>query len=233
VARPVLSPAIQATWHDSALRKALGASADDLLVGARETTFECGEVIYDMARADPPRLVLIAEGLVRVYYTSIQGRQATIRYATPGHTIGLPVMMAPAILAEDRMLAMQALATCHVLEFSAAQFRRAAESDAKNMWPLFSELARSLMDGQRFLSHNVFQPVRARVARHLLDLSVKRSDGLVVSASQQDIADAIGSVREVVSRVVVQLRDDGLIRRNEGVYVILNPTVLHKISEME
>jgi CRP-like cAMP-binding protein len=66
----------------------------------------------------------------------------------------------------------------------------------------------------------VFQPVRARVARHMLDLSHVDAGQTVVNASQQTIADAIGSVREVVSRVIVQLRDHGIIHRADGHYVI-------------
>jgi CRP-like cAMP-binding protein len=128
---------------------------------------------------------------------------------------------------------MQAFSTCRVLELSPTTFRRIAQSDARNMWPLFNELASVLTDAQGVLSQNLFQPVRARVARHMLDLAVSRSGDLVVDASQQDIADAIGSVREVVSRIVVKLRDDGFLRRANGVYVIVNPAALHLISEYE
>jgi len=46
---------------------------------------------------------------------------------------------------------------------------------------------------------------------------------LVVSASHRDIADAIGSVREVVSRAILWLRDEGLIRRSGRVYVLHAP----------
>jgi CRP-like cAMP-binding protein len=61
----------------------------------------------------------------------------------------------------------------------------------------------------------------------MLDLSDKEGNLLVVHASQQDIADAIGSVREVVSRAIISLRDEGIIRRSDGVYVICDPTRLH------
>lgn len=231
--RPHLSPAGKAVWLESALRRALGDNADDALVEARETVFQRGRVIYDMSRSDPSPLFMVMEGLIRVYYMSLQGRQATVRYATSGDAIGLPVVLAPDIVAADRTLAMQALSTCRVLELSPTVFRRVAQSDARNMWPLFNHLAALLTDSQVILSQNIFQPVRARVARHLLDLAIDRGGDLVVTASQQDIADAIGSVREVVSRVVVQLRDEGFLSRKEGVYTIVDPSALHMISESE
>lgn len=212
------------------MRKALGPSADELLTDAREEMFELGEIVYEMK--DAPPLILIATGLVRVYCTSSQGRQATLRYAVPGHVVGLPLVLAPETMAGDKF-AVQALSSCRVLHFSSRTFKRVAQSNVQNMWPLFHELAESLVAGQHLLSQNLFQPIRVRVARHLLDLSEMRGTGLVVAASQQDIADAIGSVREVISRAIVQLRDEGLIRREEGVYVIVDPARLHAVSEQE
>jgi CRP/FNR family transcriptional regulator len=75
--------------------------------------------------------------------------------------------------------------------------------------------------------NNVFLSVRQRVARHLLDLAVQEQPaGLVVHASHQDIADAIGSVREVVSRVIRELRTEGLVTRSGDTIVLPNPAGL-------
>lgn len=228
-----LSSACRSVWLASGLRQALGDNADDALEGAGEATFERGQIIYEMSRADPSPLFIVIEGLIRVYYMSHQGRQATIRYATTGDSIGLPVILAPDIIMVDRTLAMQALSPCRVLELSPPAFRRTAQSDARNMWPLFNALASMMTDSQIILSENVFLPVRARVARHLLDLAADCEGKLVVTASQQDIADAIGSVREVVSRVVAQLRDEGFLRREDGMYTISDPSALHRISQAD
>jgi CRP-like cAMP-binding protein len=161
---------------------------------------------------------------------SAVGRQATIRYAVAGDVIGLPLLLAPSIIGSGSALAVQALTESTLLKLSPQRFRQIVSADARCMWPLFSVLACSMMHGYHLLSHNVFQPVRARVARHMLDLSDKHGNLLVVHASQQDIADAIGSVREVVSRAIISLRDDGIIRRNDGIYVICDPTRLHEAA---
>jgi CRP-like cAMP-binding protein len=71
--------------------------------------------------------------------------------------------------------------------------------------------------------------MRQRVARHLLDLAVRESEGLVVYASHQNIADAIGSVREVVSRVLRELRADGLVDRAGERIILRRPTELHRL----
>lgn len=232
-AHSIANPAAYAVWQGCVLRRALGANADDLLADARDEMFEVGEVVYDAATADCSPFILIVEGLVRVYCTSSQGRQATIRYAKAGDVVGLPFVLAPQMVAENANLAVQALSSCRVLHLSPQTFRRVAESDARNIWHLFGALAEAMVANERLLSQNVFQPIRARVARHMLDLSEKRGNRLVVAASQQDIADAIGSVREVISRVAVQFRDEGLIRREDGVYLIVDCARLVLVSEQE
>jgi biotin operon repressor len=79
--------------------------------------------------------------------------------------------------------------------------------------------------------------VRQRVARHLLDLASARvreqpaSDHLggrelTVQVSQQELADAVGTVREVVVRVLRELRRDGVVRTERDRIVLLEPARL-------
>jgi hypothetical protein len=64
------------------------------------------------------------------------------------------------------------------------------------------------------LSENVFDPVSARIVRHLLYLAASNTDGLALTAriTQRIFADAIGSVREVISRALHKLQDNVLIK---------------------
>jgi len=214
-------------WQRSSFRRALGADADDLLADARVTWLPAGEEIFNMGNRTKPLLALVVSGLARLFATSAQGRQATIRYTAKGDVIGLPLLLAPAAFVSISEMAGQAVTACCFLHLSPARCREIASSDARNMWPLFSELAGSLMNVYSLLAQNLFQPVRARVARHLLDLAERRGELLVVGASQQDLANAIGSVREVVSRVIIDFRRDGMIRREDGVYVICDAERLY------
>jgi CRP/FNR family cyclic AMP-dependent transcriptional regulator len=72
--------------------------------------------------------------------------------------------------------------------------------------------------------------VRQRAALHVLDLaSTQQGPGgaLVARVSQQELADAVGSVREVVARVLGDLRGAGLVTSHpDGVHV-LDPAGLH------
>ncbi len=210
-----LSPVTEQIWLKSSLRSALGGNADAMLREARESHGSAGEVIYETGDGSDPPFAVVTRGLVRIYAMSTVGRQATIRYAVAGDAIGLPLLLAPSIIGSSA-LAVQTLTDCTLLNLSPERFRQIASADARCMYHL--------------LSHNVFQPVRARVARHMLDLSDKHGNLLLVRASQQDIADAIGSVREVVSRAIISLRDEGIIRRGDRAYVICDPTRLHEAA---
>jgi len=207
-------------WQRSGFRMALGPDADDLLADAYVVRVPAGKVIFDIGGRTESLVALVVSGLARLFETSPQGRQATLRYSVKGDIIGLPSLLAPATAESSSAVSVQTITTCCFLHLSPERCREIASSDAKNMWPLFSELAKSLMDVYALLSQNLFQPVRVRVARHLLDLCERRGELLVVCASQQDLANAVGSVREVVARVINDFRRDGMIRREDGVCVI-------------
>jgi CRP/FNR family transcriptional regulator len=71
------------------------------------------------------------------------------------------------------------------------------------------------------------------VARHLLDLAAEHQQqaALVAPVSQQELADAVGTVREVVARVLRDLRVDGLIRPTRHGIAVLDPARLHRRAD--
>jgi CRP/FNR family transcriptional regulator len=81
----------------------------------------------------------------------------------------------------------------------------------------------------------VFGSVRQRVARHLLDIAAEhqRSSMLLAPVSQQELADAVGTVREVVARVLRELRDEGLITTSRQGVALLDPAGLNRVADLE
>jgi CRP/FNR family transcriptional regulator len=80
---------------------------------------------------------------------------------------------------------------------------------------------------------NAFGSVRQRVAAHLLDLASDRQrpgGRLVAHVSQQELADAAGSVREVVARALRDLRVAGIVATAADSVVILDPARLYAES---
>jgi CRP-like cAMP-binding protein len=74
------------------------------------------------------------------------------------------------------------------------------------------------------LSDQAFMSIRQRLVRQLLLLATPGpGQYLVVRAAQQDLADAIGSVREVVTRNLHQLHVEGLIDTRRDEIILLDP----------
>jgi CRP/FNR family transcriptional regulator len=68
------------------------------------------------------------------------------------------------------------------------------------------------------------------VAAALLDLASARQrprGPLVARVSQQELADAVGSVREVVARALRELRLAGLVATGPDSVLIVDPAGLH------
>jgi len=192
-------------------------------------------VLYPETEQVPTaHLVLILDGLVRVYRTSRSGREVTIRYARRGDILGLP-----SVVAQVSPAAAQAVVPTRVVAMSAQVLRSRAQRDSQLAWAMAEEMAGSLFNIQERLAHNVFAPVRSRVARYLLDVATPARPGhvatasYVAAASYEDIAGAIGTVREVVARTLAALRDDGLIRRTEEGIALIDLDGLREAAQAD
>jgi len=81
------------------------------------------------------------------------------------------------------------------------------------------------------LAENTAQPMAARVARHLLEVALPAPDGHVgAQISHQRLADAVGTVREVISRQLRTLRTEGVIDTQPGRVIIVNEKLLEGIA---
>jgi CRP/FNR family transcriptional regulator len=130
---------------------------------------------------------------------------------------------------------MQAVVDAVVLRLSPEVVRRVAAADHQVAEALLHELADRALDYIREIHDGAFTSVRQRVARHLLDLashetraSRQRATILAVPASQRELAEAVGSVREVVVRVLRDLRETGVIATHRDHIEILDPLRLSR-----
>jgi CRP/FNR family transcriptional regulator, cyclic AMP receptor protein len=192
---------------------------ESLIAGGRVVDFRSGGTVY--AEADAERLAVMMHGLLRVYMHAGDGRQVTVRYVRAGDLLGVPAMVAgPA------PVFVQAVTQGTAFFFDIDRVKRTARIDASLAWALAEESAHRLYDVLEELAGNTFASVRQRVARHLLDLamsSLGTSRTLTASVNQQDLANSVGSVREVVARVLAELRAEQLVRTSPGSVEILDP----------
>ncbi len=162
---------------------------------------------------------LVLSGLLRVYLVSDAGRQVTVRYARSGETLGLVHLYA-----RDTGVHTQAVTKVSVWMIQPAQLRALGDRHAEVAAWIARECAMRASDVIEELALLTFGSVRQRVARHLLDLAaLHQHDGALVAAvTQQQLADAAGTVREVVARVLKQLHEAGVTAGTEDGVVILD-----------
>lgn len=202
---------------------------DRLLDGAIELDIPAGQIIYKGQFHDEMVVLsLVVSGLLRVFMKSPEGRQVTIRYVVSGDVVGVP-----AVVAGGGPVDVQAVTACRLVRLIPDRFRALAATNVELSHAVSLYLAHRVFESSRLVAENVFFPVRARLARHLLDLAVRDNGGLVVAASQQDLADAIGSVREVVSRTLRAFREEGLVESARGGIVLPDPARLHLASQRQ
>jgi CRP/FNR family transcriptional regulator len=197
------------------------------LVDAGERTdYPAGSTIY--RPGSYPRVLLVVGGLLRVYMTAPEGRQVTVRYARTCDVLGIAVLVGgPADVG------VQTLAESSLFRIDSRILTAAARRDAEASWALAEELNRRLYETLHQTAINAFGSVRQRVAAHLLDLASaqQRPRGrLVARVSQQELADAVGSVREVVARVLRDFRRERLVATSPDSIDILDPVRLHDQS---
>ena len=197
--------------------------AGSLRAEGERADYPAGTTLY-RAGGDPQAALVVA-GLLRVFLSSAEGRQVTVRYARPGDVLGIAVLVGgPATTS------VQAVEPSGVFRISARTLTAVAQRDPRVCWAIAQELNRHLYEVLDQTAVNAFGSVRQRVAAHLLDLASDRQrprDRLVARVSQQELADAAGSVREVVARALRDLRVAGIVATAADSIVILDPARLY------
>jgi CRP/FNR family cyclic AMP-dependent transcriptional regulator len=215
-------PRIREALAKSFLARLPRPALDELLDGATTEDVDAGALTYRPA-ADP-RPALVVVGLFRVYFESAEGRQVTIRYARPGDVLGIV-----AVAGGPAPVHTQALTDSIRLVMDMDTLRALAQRDPDVAWGMVEELSRTVFSLWNQLADTAFASVPQRVARHLLELAATRqgSGGLLVAhVSQQELADLVGSVREVVSRALRDLRAEGIVGVTRSGITVLNPSRL-------
>jgi CRP/FNR family transcriptional regulator, cyclic AMP receptor protein len=199
---------------------------EDLLAGGQRTDYPAGSTIYREGSA--PRAELVVRGLLRVFMSSPEGRQVTVRYAREADVLGIAV-----IVGGPANVRVQTISDSSLFRIDVRRLVDAARGDGRIAWALAEELNRRLYDTLQQTAVNAFGSVRQRVAAHLLDLASAQQhpqDRLVARVTQQELADAVGSVREVVARALRALRVAGVVATGPDSVLILDPARLHDES---
>ncbi len=167
-----------------------------------------------------PRLV--GDGLLRIVRSGPDGRTITQRYQRRGEVSGIPgIFLSPATRNTGHT---DALMRTVYYQFSHEVWRRTAERDVRVAVALLIELGRIAELSMEQMANRALASMRQRVVGQLLD-GATYADGVdpVAQVTQQQLADGVGSAREVVARVLHSLREEQLVATKVGSVILLEP----------
>ena len=172
-------------------------------------------------------MLIVLCGVIRVYMVSGSGREVSILIMHPGDVFN--ILTADSARPQDIMPQLQAMS-----EVSLAYIRRAELSRLAYCCPAAAEYiietsSRNAQDILNNISDYFFCPLRAKIAGFLLKISMQQN-GDCAFITHEDIANHLGTTREVVSREINYLRRTGLIKSGRGRIILLDRAGLQTLS---
>lgn len=174
----------------------------------------------------PESLLFLYDGRIRVSQRSGTGREIVLYRVEAGDSC---VLTTACMLAEEAYNA-QGIAETDVtaVVLPKAEFDRlAAEEDAFRGF-VFEAYSRRLIDLLRVVDDVAFGRIDVRLAERLLALAGEATD---VQVTHQQLADELGTAREVISRVLNDFQKRELITQSRGRVTLADKAALQALAQ--
>jgi len=169
-------------------------------------------------------LPFVLEGTLRIYKASEGGKELTLYRIERGESC---ILSATCILNGGSFPAIaEAEGATEVLLFPSKLLLRLVEDNTEWRRYVFGLYSRRLEDVLSLVEEVAFHHVDARIAAYLIKRAAAHKG--VVSRTHGQIADELGTSREVVTRILKDLEADGLIATARGRVRVLRPDGLEQ-----
>ena len=170
---------------------------------------------------------IIQDGVVRVFWTTPDGRQASISYLQTGELLGAPVLVGA--VGEYNA---QLVTDCQLLRLDERHFLDLFEEDLEVARAVAKHLGVRLVRALRLVTVRSLGSMRDRICYDLLERACREqldSGRLACRATHEEMASSIGSSREVVTRLLGELRQAGIVETAPGAIEIVDAERLSAI----
>jgi len=194
---------------------------DTLLAEAPATTVPAGTVMFD---EDNPCMAfpLLLDGTVRVVKTAPNGRELQLYRVVPGDAC---ILTSSCLLGHAPYSARGITESATTLvTLPAPVFNKLITGHEPFRTYVFSLFADRIAELMQLVEAVAFQRLDQRLAALLL------GKGKLVHTTHQQLADELGSVREIVSRLLRSFADQGLVGLAREQVEILDPAGLRSIA---
>jgi CRP/FNR family cyclic AMP-dependent transcriptional regulator len=189
--------------------------------------FERGAMAFCEGNTDG-MLACILSGYANVYCPVGDGNRTLVRLAGPGEIIGYPDYIDEKGR-HARLFEVQVASKCTLALFSRDHVARLlADLPSDNLISILAALNTFWSENLRFFTTLLNLPFWDRLTIVLSDLAkragVQDSQGIILipEVFHEDLAEMIGCSRPMVSRLIAQMIDSGLLARRAKQYILLN-----------
>jgi CRP/FNR family cyclic AMP-dependent transcriptional regulator len=163
-------------------------------------------------------LYIILSGKAKVVIDDGDGREVTLTTIGPSEFFGEMSL----IDEKPRSASVEALEACEVLYISKPAFMACLKDNFDAAMLILRNVVARLREADRKIASLALMDVHGRVARLLMDLARDVNGIWVVDTGSEEMARMVGASREMVSRVLKEMRDGGLIRRDKRKIIVLD-----------
>ena len=201
-----------------------GGEKERILRSAAEARYEKGAMIQ-RSDLECKGAILVLSGVLRVYIVSDEGREVTLFRIHAGETC---VLSASCLLDSIQFdILIEAAETARTIVIPANVLRPIMDSNPSVGLYLSTQTAERFSDVMWMLQQILFLGADRRVAIFLWD-EMARRDQPVLHMTHDEIARNIGSAREVVSKVLKYLSEEGAVALKRGRVEIRDKEKLRK-----
>ncbi|TAK80463.1 MAG: Crp/Fnr family transcriptional regulator [Aquabacterium sp.] len=180
--------------------------------------FRRGEIIVERGQKSNALYILLT-GRARVIASDPRGREVILAVLQPGDYLGEMSL----IDNEPHSATVRAEVQTDVLVLGRSEFARCLPENSSLSYAIMRGLVQRLRASNRQIESLALLDVYGRVARALIDMAEEDAGQRIIrgKVSRQDLAKHVGASREMVSRVMKDLEERGLVETLETGSVVL------------
>ena len=198
---------------------------DQIMTGWRTEVFQKKTQILESAE-ESKGVIIVQTGCLRVYLLSEQGKEVSLFRLYPGD---ICVLSAACLLAELEFdLIIEAEEYTEVATIPTGDVERIMSENKLFKLFVYKKVAERFSDVMNIVQNVFLKKIDQRIARYLLD-EMNRTQTTVVRATHEQIAREIFSAREVVSKALRRISEDGIIELKHEKIKILDVDKLQSL----
>jgi CRP/FNR family transcriptional regulator, cyclic AMP receptor protein len=185
--------------------------------------FRRNELVVEQGKKSNALYILLT-GRARVLTADARGREVILAVLQQGDYVGEMSL----IDNEPHSATVRAEVQTDMLILGRAEFARCLPENSSLAYAILRGLAQRLRSADRQIESLALLDVYGRVARALLEMAQDEGEQKIIrnKVSRQDLAKIVGASREMVSRVMKDLEDRGMIETQENGWVLIKQRLM-------